>query len=72
MERHTPIIVERRLFRKEFIAMCDIYDEWEVSPDEEEARNKGRAITANYEYIFSMIRQYATEKKCDIIEKLQG
>ena len=72
MERHSPIIVERRLFRKEFIAMRDIYDEWEVSPEEVEVRNKGRAITANYEYVFSMIRQYATEKKCDIIEKLQG
>ena len=72
MERHSAIVVERRLFRKYFIALCDLYDEWESSPEEDPVRKKARKYTNSYEYVFSMIRQYATEKKCDIIDELQA
>lgn len=62
-----PLSFDRPVRRKEFLEVFPLYDEWEVAIDEEPVREKARKITISYEYIFAMIRQYATEKKCDIL-----
>ena len=63
-----PLSLDRAVRRKEFMEVFPLYEEWELAADEEPVREKARQITISYEYIFSMIRQYATEKKCDIID----
>ena len=70
MQPHSSITMERRLFKKDFIALVPLYEEWETLPDDQSVRDKARIHTPSYEYVFSMIRQYATEKKCDIIGEL--
>ena len=69
MSRVCPITFDRPVRRKEFMAIFPLYEEWEVAPEEEPVREKAREITISYEYIFAMIRQYATEKKCDILSE---
>ena len=62
-----PLTFDRPVRRKEFMEIFPLYEEWEMAADEEEIRERARRITISYEYIFSMIRQYAAEKKCDIL-----
>ncbi len=62
-----PLTFDRPVRKKEFMEIFPLYEEWELAADEEEIREKARRITISYEYIFAMIRQYATEKKCDIL-----
>lgn len=69
MHRICPITVDRPVRRKEFMAVFPLYEEWEMASEEELVREKARKITISYEYIFAMIRQYATEKKCDILSE---
>lgn len=63
-----PLSLDRAVRYKEFMEIFPLYEEWEFAGDEEPVREKARQITISYEYIFSMIRQYATEKKCGKIE----
>lgn len=58
---------DRQVRRKEFMELFPLYEEWELAADEDLIRECARRITISYEYIFSMIRQYATEKKYDIL-----
>jgi len=67
MSRLCPITFDRPVRRKEFMALFPLYEEWETSPEEDPVREKAREITISYEYIFAMIRQYATAKKCAIL-----
>lgn len=68
-----PLSFDRPVRRKEFMEVFPLYEEWEMAVDDESVRERARKITISYEYIFAMIRQYATEKKCDILtEEIHG
>jgi len=58
---------DRQVRRKDFMELFPMYEEWETAVHEEEIRERARRVTISYEYIFSMIRQYAAEQKCDIL-----
>lgn len=58
---------DRPVRRKEFMEVFPLYEEWESAADEEPIRAQARRMTISYEYIFSMIRQFASEKKCDTL-----
>lgn len=62
-----PLTFDRQIRKKEFMEVFPLYEEWEMAADEGPVREKARRITISYEYIFSMIRQYASEEKCDIL-----
>ena len=67
-----PLTFDRQIRHKEYLEIFSLYEEWEAVADEEEIRERARKITISYEYIFSMIRQYARGKKCDSIENCRG
>lgn len=67
MSPACALVMERILRKKEFMAIFPLYEEWEYSVEEDPVREKARKHTVSYEYIFSIIRQYAREKKCDIL-----
>ena len=62
-----PLTFDRPVRKKEFMEIFPLYEEWEKAAHEEPIRERARRITISYEYIFSMIRQYAAEGKCDIL-----
>lgn len=61
------LTLERQVRRRDFMELFPMYEEWEMAAHEEEIRERARRVTISYEYIFSMIRQYAAEPKCGIL-----
>ena len=63
------ITFDRVVRKKEYLEVFPLYEEWEMAAEEDDVRRTARRITISYEYIFSMIRQFATEAKCDTLKK---
>lgn len=64
MKPVCALTFDRIVRHKEFLEIFPLYEEWELSTDEEEIRKRAREVTISYEYIFAMIRQFAaTETK---------
>jgi hypothetical protein len=54
-----PITFDRKIRRKEVEQLLPLYDRWESTIEEKEIRNQARQLSVSYEYIFTIIRQYA-------------
>lgn len=53
---------DRPIRKKEYMEIFPLYEEWEMAADEDAIRERARRITISYEYIFAIIRQFATER----------
>lgn len=54
-----PVTFDRKIRKKEVAALLPFYMNWKTAADEEEVCRQARQISVSYEYIFTMIRQYA-------------